>query len=242
MSENYLKNEVGQTRKSNAVYKCEFCSLSFRKESTLYAHMCEQKRRYKQRKERGVQLGYFAYKRFYELEMNNKMPPSYEDFSKSKLYLDFVKFGRYVKMSSILKPNRFIDYLIKNNKKLNKWCDDKVYNDYLIDTLRKENPNDTLERAFTAMIDWSEKHENFEWNDYFRKAGTPLICEDIKNGSISPWIVYNCESGIKRLSEFNDHDISMVYDIINPDFWTQKFSNYITDVEYIRGMLKDAYL
>ena len=39
------------------MYKCKYCEKTYRKESTLFAHLCEQKRRWQQEKETGVQLG-----------------------------------------------------------------------------------------------------------------------------------------------------------------------------------------
>ena len=40
------------------MFKCNYCGKSFAKESTLAVHMCEQKRRYMQKDEKHVQLGF----------------------------------------------------------------------------------------------------------------------------------------------------------------------------------------
>ena len=49
------------------VYTCPHCSAKFTREKTLAVHMCEQKRRFTQKDERRVQLGYQTFVRFYEL-------------------------------------------------------------------------------------------------------------------------------------------------------------------------------
>ena len=47
------------------MYQCEHCGKEFTRERTLIVHVCEQKRRYMQRDEKGVQVGYLAYNRFF---------------------------------------------------------------------------------------------------------------------------------------------------------------------------------
>ena len=49
------------------LYTCQYCNAKFTKEKTLAVHMCEQKRRFLQKDERRVQLGYQTFVRFYEL-------------------------------------------------------------------------------------------------------------------------------------------------------------------------------
>ena len=48
-------------------HTCCYCKKSFVKETSLEIHMCEPKRRYREKDERGVQLGLGAYLRFYEI-------------------------------------------------------------------------------------------------------------------------------------------------------------------------------
>ena len=56
----------GQTIELKKSFSCKYCDKEFRKESTLAAHLCENKRRWQQEKETGVQLGLRAYLQFYE--------------------------------------------------------------------------------------------------------------------------------------------------------------------------------
>jgi hypothetical protein len=48
-------------------FTCRYCEKSFHKETTLAVHVCEQKRRWQEQDEVGVQLGLQAYLRFYEI-------------------------------------------------------------------------------------------------------------------------------------------------------------------------------
>jgi len=49
------------------MHKCRYCLREFVKESTLTSHVCEQKRRHQQQNEIGVQFGFKAYLRVYEI-------------------------------------------------------------------------------------------------------------------------------------------------------------------------------
>jgi len=77
-------------------FVCKYCNKSYVKESTLAAHLCEPKRRWQQQNEAGVQLGFKAYLRFYEITQGSAKLKTYEDFIGSPYYLAFVRFGRYL--------------------------------------------------------------------------------------------------------------------------------------------------
>jgi hypothetical protein len=55
-------------------------------------------------------------------------------------------------------------------------------------------------------------------------------------GRISPWIVYNCESGQKFLSELDAELICY----IDSEVWMKKFADYVADQEYVREILTKA--
>ena len=58
--------------------------------------MCEKKRRHLQKDERRVQLGLYAFQRFYEKSMSSKKTKTYTEFCDSQYYNAFVKFGSFI--------------------------------------------------------------------------------------------------------------------------------------------------
>ena len=54
-------------KKLTSKYVCEYCKKGYSKESTLLVHMCEPKRRWLQKDEKSVQLGFYTFQRFYKL-------------------------------------------------------------------------------------------------------------------------------------------------------------------------------
>jgi hypothetical protein len=141
-------------------------------------------------------------------------------------------------------PRMFIDWVIKENKKLDHWTHEKVYLEYLRGYMRKEAVQDALERALKEMQDYADEHQEFKngFSDYFRFGGVNRICHHIANGRVSPWIVFNCPSGIAFLDQLNDEQISLVLPWIDPDYWQQKFRDYVADTEWIKQILKEANL
>ena len=102
-------------------YICQHCGAKFTREKTLAVHMCEQKRRFTQKDERRVQLGYQTYMRFYELCQNQHEPKTYLQFCKSPYYTAFVKFGSFLSNVKPLYPEKFIDYVVTSGVKLDHW-------------------------------------------------------------------------------------------------------------------------
>lgn len=220
-------------------YKCQYCGKSFRKESTLAAHCCETKRRWLQEKETGVQLGLRAYLQFYESSQGSAKTKSYKDFVESSYYSAFVKYGQYLVSIRAINVPLFTSWLLKGNRKLDQWTKEAYYDEYLFDYLRKEHPNDALDRTFSEMQRWADE-VNEPFNLFFVKASHNRICSMIVNGRISPWVIFNCDNGVNVLSKLNQEQLAKVFAHIDPDFWQRKFKDYVADVEFIKMVLKEA--
>ena len=225
-------------------FKCKYCEKEFRKESSLAVHLCEVKRRWQQERETGVQFGLQAYLRFYEMTQGSAKMKSYTDFVASPYYRAFVKFGRHMVAIRAVNPRAFIDWVIKENKKLDHWCHEKVYLEYLKQYMRKEAVQDALERALKEMQDYADEHGEFKngFSDYFRFGNPNRICYHISTGRISPWIVYNCDSGVEFLSNLSEEQIGIVMPWIDPEYWQRKFKDYVADTEWIKEILRNAKL
>ena len=220
-------------------YVCQYCRRDFVKENSLLIHSCEPRRRRQEQSERGVQLGLQAYLKFYELTQGSARLKTFDDFADSPYYRAFVKFGRYCVDIRVINPARFIEYVLKQNKKIDHWCRDSIYTEYLLDYLRVENVNDALARAMEFGITWQEQTSN-PAHDCLRYGNSNAMCYAITTGRISPWIIYNSESGQQFLSELSTEQIAMIWSYIDSDFWMKKFQDYPADQEYAKDILIKA--
>lgn len=231
------------TSKSKPSCKCKYCNKEFRKESTLAAHQCEPKRRWQQEKEVGVQFGLQAYLRFFEVTQGSAKLKSYADFVTSPYYLAFVAFGRHIVAIRAVNPRAFIDYVIRQNKKLDQWTHETIYVEYLHQYLRKEATQDALERALLEIQNYVDENSTQFPNgisDYFRFANTNRVCYHISSGRVSPWVVFNCQSGVEFLETLTEEQINLIISSIDPEFWQRKFKDYTADTEWIKLILKQA--
>jgi hypothetical protein len=220
-------------------YHCRYCMREFVKETSLSSHVCEQKRRHQERNEQGVQLGLQSYLKFYEYTQGTAQLKTWEDFVASPYYRAFVKFGRYCQGIRAINVMRFMDWLLKNNKKIDLWCKDSYYTEYLVDYLKLEAVTDALSRAIEYSIDWAEKN-SAQPNDCLRYGHRNLICHAVTTGHISPWVIYNCNSGRQFLNEISSEQVAIIWPYIDADTWQAKFSTSSTDQEYAQEILKQA--
>lgn len=218
---------------------CKYCNKEFKRESSLLVHMCEQKRRYKDRGHKGVQMGLAAYLRFYEKTQGSVKTKTFDDFVNSSFYRAFVKFGYFIMRIRAVNPPKFIDWVIDNNKKIDRWCKDETYSEYLYDYLRTESVQDALERAIEYSIEWGEE-VSCPPHDVLRYGNANKMCYAVSTGRISPWVVYNCESGQAFLNNLNPEQLEIVWPFIFPEFWQGKFKKYPTDQTYAQEILKQA--
>ena len=220
-------------------FSCEFCKKDFFKESSVAVHMCEPKRRRLEQHEAGVRLGFQAYVKFYETMQGSARNKTFEDFADSPYYRAFVKWGRYCVNTRVINPPQFLTWLLRAQKKIDNWCSDKLYTEYLLDYLLLEAPQDALERALSLSLDWQEQTTHPS-HDMLRYGNHNALCHDIVAGRLSAWVIYNSESGQKFLSELNTEQIAMVWSYIDSDRWRSKFHNYMADQEWVKDLLEKA--
>ena len=220
-------------------YICQYCKKSFVKESSLTVHSCERRRRKQEQNDAGVRMGFNTYLKFYELTQRSAKLKTYEDFCESPYYKAFVKFGRYCVNTRVINPARFTEWVLKQNKKLDYWCSDKLYEEYLLFYLKVERMEDALARALENSIAWGEE-KNASPNDYLRYGNHNTIIQAIITGRVSSWVLYNCESGQKFLSEMNTDQQSIVWAYIDPDVWTKKLKEDPANRIEAQELLKKA--
>ena len=219
-------------------YTCQYCKKDFQRETSLSVHLCEQKQRYQSKDELGVRLGLQAYLRFYEMTQGSAKLKTFDDFATSPYYRAFVKFGRHCIAINAVNTSRFVDWVVEKNKKIDHWCRDSVYTEYLTEYMRRESVNDALARAIEFSIKWSETHGHPS-HDVLRYGNSNAIAYAVSTGRISAWILYNCESG-QRFLDALDQELSMVWLWIDPEFWQKKFRDYPADQEYAKEILSKA--
>ena len=223
-------------------FKCNYCGSAYMKEKTLLAHMCEQKRRALQEKEKHVQLGFYAFNQFYRLSAGARQDKTYTDFRKSSFYNAFVKFGSFISNVRPLYPEKYIDYVVTSNVKLDHWCREEMYQKYAVELIRKEDVTTALERSVKTMMEWASENEPAPWNHYFQHISLNRAVWNIKDGKISPWLVLNCTSGKEMLNKLNTEQLSLIYDVMDPEHWALRFKRQPDDVQLVKDVAKESKL
>ena len=220
---------------------CKYCGQGFVRESTLQVHQCEPKRRDQQRGEKGVIIGFQTWLRFYELTQGSAKLKTYEDFCSNNFYNAFVKFGRHCVAISAINVNQFMDYVLKKQIKIDNWCKDKVYEEYLYGILRSESSSDALERSILTMQEWSKETGN-DITTYFTAVSANRFVQHILNGRVSCWAIYCCDNGIDKLGTLSEEQVTLLMPWIDPEFWQRKLHDYTADTEMTKHILTQAGL
>jgi DNA-directed RNA polymerase subunit RPC12/RpoP len=220
-------------------YKCLHCGKSFAKEKTLVVHVCEQKRRHMSKNEKHVQAGLLTYQKFYEITQKGKQPKTFDEFALSPYYTAFVKFGSFMINTSPIYPERFIEYVVKSGVKLDHWCRDELYDQYILELIKIEPADGAIQRTIQTMMDWADKN-SAPWEHYFQYVNLNRATHDIKEGLVSPWLVLNTKSGKDMLTRMNDEQLEIIGTVIDPQYWMRRFKSLPADVELVKDIVKEA--
>jgi hypothetical protein len=220
-------------------YKCEYCGKKFAKESTLVVHVCEQKRRHLGKSEKHVQMGLMTFQKFYDVAQKGKTQKTFDEFASSPYYTAFVKFGSFMVNTAPIYPERFIEYVVKSGVKLDHWCRDELYDQYIMEMIKKEPADGAIQRTITTMMSWADKN-SAQWEHYFAYVNLNRATHNIKEGLISPWMILNTKAGKEMLQRMNDEQLEIVGPVVDPLFWQKKFKTLPADLLLVKEVIKEA--
>jgi hypothetical protein len=205
----------------------------------MMKHLCENKRRWQDKDQPGNRIGFQAWVEFYKKNTASKKLRTYVDFTKSAYYIAFVKFGHYCVDIKCINVVRYADWLLKNQIKIDSWCSDTNYTKFLIEYLKTEDPLDAIARSIEATMTIS-KDSGIETKDCLRYANRNKLAYAVTTGKISPWMLYQSESGVKFLEELDESQQKMIIDYINPEQWAIKFRRNTEMVTQVKELLNAA--
>lgn len=220
-------------------HECEFCKREFARETTIAKHICEYKQRWMAKDMQSNRIGFQVWLQFYKKNTASKKNKTYEEFIRSAYYTAFVKFGAYCVDVNAINIVRFTDWLLKNQIKIDTWCQDTIYTKYLIEYLRVEDHWDGIHRSVETTIRMAREQE-IQPHDLLRYGNVNKICYAITTGKISPWMLYQSDSGVHFLETLNPEHVKLIIEYINPEQWALKFHRNPDHVTEIKSLLKTA--
>lgn len=219
--------------------KCPYCGKVYKTQKGFDNHECEQMRRFAARDEKHVRLALHLFNEFYLNQMYGKKQIDFETFEKSSYYKAFVKFGKYCVESKVVAPDKFVNWLIKNKIKLDRWASDRNYDRFLIQYLQIEPVADALERAIQYSIRWGEK-KKMPSHYMLRYMSDFDLVRSIQNGNLSPWVLMFSKSGPDRLQALALPHQDGVWGYVSPDEWEDIIVKRSDDAAFVRSTLKLA--
>ena len=106
----------------------------------------------------------------------------------------------------------------------------------MIEYLRKEDAFDAIHRSVETAIKLAE-NENIQPQDILRYGNANKICYQVTLGKISPWMLYQSNSGIQFLDTLNPDRAKLIIDYIDPEQWALKFKREPDLVRQIKEVL-----
>lgn len=229
-----------QKPKTTQTFKCGYCGKEYKRESSLIRHNCEKKKRALLRDTREAKVAldmWLRFRKFARIPYKKTLQP-YDAFSESKEFSAFVDFAKYVIEVQPLKPDEFVDDLLKQAVPLRDWKTHKVRIAWTHKCLRTEHPDTAIERSIATITKWAQD-TNEDWRQFFTKVSTQRALLMIETGRISPWFIYAASTKASLLDRFSDDEFMHLYEYINPQIWNAKKLKYKEDFARIENVFME---
>lgn len=203
--------------------------------------MCETKRRYLCQDEKANKTGFWIFQKFWDMNYRSKRTRTYADFVGSNLYKVLVAFGKYIQDINAVRPEYFVEFLLKGEVAVDRWMSPVIYESYIRELNKKESPSAALERNFLLMEQWASTSGE-DWTDFFRKVPCPLATSWIISGRVSPWVLYVAPSAAMLLDRMSEEQLTLIQKNVEPKFWAVKLEKHAAEVDVMRDELTAAGL
>lgn len=216
-------------------FPCQHCGRVFSTEKIVLTHLCEQRRRFQQKDVPFARLGFEAFNEINMLMFGKDGLKSEEEFRKSEFYLACLRWGHFVIDINCVNIREYLRWLLKMSIPIDMWDKDKIYDSWLQNWVLIEDPWEAFERSVKKITEWGDS-ESKEYKNYFRQAGTARILTDIRNSSISGWLVFSCESGVSWLGSLGNGDLDLIWGWVDAQKWKILFNKKANIFEQFSAM------
>ena len=242
-----MTRKKSKTVSTPAPFKCVFCKKGYKLESAFHKHKCEKRSRFLEKDTHYARLAYDAYCRWHAFNMPH-VARDPESFRNSAFYKQFITFGRWLVDKNPISASDFISYMVRQVSGVNgaatiplqDWCKDIHYTKYRTELYQKEDCWRAVERTLQSITSWLIKYDpEGSPTDFFAKVATPLAILWIQSGKISPWVLFNCNSGKALVNDRLDAEqVNIMSDAINVKFWLNKFKQNTEDARKVCDFLE----
>jgi hypothetical protein len=219
-------------------HQCQFCGVLFARESSLFSHMCERKRRHFARDDRWVKLAFAIFERSYRLlgiARSRSTAMTYDDFADSQFYNGFVRFARHAADLGVENIQQFADWLVKNTVPLDDWCRLTTYEQYLKWVVENEPAATAVERNVLFMEKWAEE-TGHRYTDFFRAISPGEALMWIKTAKISPWMMFLSDTGGDLIGRMTEEQQGLLDQAVDIAKWKRKFLARSDDREWVKDI------
>lgn len=227
-------------KNSPSNYTCEHCGKEYKTETGFYKHSCKKKVRWAEREEKHIKLAFKIFVDFNNYLRKNKKDKTYDDFMDSQFYDYFKKLAIFISNGYVILYEKYYYYLFKNNINMKSWDQYIIYQTFLLDLYKIEEPYHAVERTLNYIGKWAEEREE-SWVDFFNNVSPSLAIDWILYGKITPWVLY-CDNGYfgsKIFSRISDEQLNIISRMIDPLVWSKRIPNGEKKIMDYINMMKE---
>ena len=102
--------------------------------------------------------------------------------------------------------------------------------------IKSEPVESAVQRSIQTMMEWGDISQA-EFNHYFNYVNLNRAVHDIRNGKISPWILFSSNNARKCIDSMPPSILPLIANSMDIDFWQRKVSLNKKDVAWINEVI-----
>jgi hypothetical protein len=224
---------------SHNKWHCTFCNKRFAGENTFMKHHCEPRRRMEELRSPVGQAAFGYYRDW--MRARKFSIPGAAAFMESKFYRPFLQFAQMVIDANIARPDRYIEIMVEAEIQPVLWCREQCYALYVEWTDKLTEPLEQVQESVNYLMDICEK-ENVQLPNAFNHLGPQRVISLVRQRRLSPWLIFCSPTFGKLLKSMDKGHITTFNNIVNAQYWGERFQKERATIEQIKGIVKELGL
>lgn len=220
-------------------WHCHYCNRRFKGENVFLKHYCEPKRRAAELLSPLGQAAFGYYREWMRLKKFSVQGSA--AFVESKYYRSFINFAQMIINAGIARPDKYIELMVAGDILPILWCRESAYAVYLQWNDKLSDPIEQVQSSVNCLLDICEK-ETVQLEDVFKHLGVQQILSLVRQRQLSPWLLFNSAKFGIVLKTFDQSQLIVFNNLINSEYWANKFQTELGTVSTIKNIVKEIGL
>lgn len=209
------------------MFPCEYCGVVLKTQKGIDGHLCKRKKLIRDAGPSGMVKAYELFDFWIRYGGIARKSRTMDQFTNSPYFSLFVDLNNFVTREKI-SGKTYLKWLIDSKIKSHQWMKQEVVKAFTRHGATHGSLSETLVSSLKFMAKRCDE-VGVDISDFFTSVGPSECLQFIRDGKISPWIIFLSPKSSSVLDRMSQEQANFITDFIDVEEWERKMATEKTE-------------